>query len=528
MSDLLLAREFAKADYDAWQKLAQRTIGTKDFDATLTHQTADGISIAPLYDRAADANIIAGKRASAPWQVIQRIDHPNPASANTLALADLENGVTGLSLVLAGAPSARGFGLKINSLSDLERVLDGVFIDGIALRLEAGGVSLGAAACLIAIAENKNLSLSDLDLNLGLDPISAFAVRGRIPQDYAKVGARMGDVANALQKRDFNGAIANADGRVWHTAGASEAQELAVVLGLAVTYLRDMELAGVPLDWAAARIGAVLAVDVDQFMGIAKIRALRLLWARVLEACGIENQPLHIHCETAWRMMAGLDVHVNMLRTSMACFSAGVGGADSIIVLPFTSALGLPDETARRIARNTQSVLIEEAHIARVMDPAAGAGGLEALTQELAKSAWGLFQEIESGGGIVEAVKSGKIQADIAKAHDARVKDLEDGRDVLTGVTVFPNEDEAPVRVLDVQPNDGSLPQDAPADLPPPGKGAQFDAMIALAKQGATPAALTAMGRGAALEVQALPQIRLAEPYEAARAASVTKGDAGT
>jgi len=514
MSDLLLAREFAKADYEAWHKLAQRTIGTKDFDATLTHKTADGINIAPLYDRAKQADIIAGKRGAAPWQVIQRIDHPEPAHANSLALADLESGATGLSLVLAGAPSARGFGLQIKSLSDLERVLDGIFIDGIALKLEAGGISLGAAACLIALAENNNLSLSDLDLNLGLDPISAFGMRGRFPQDYSKVGARMADVAHALQKRNFSGVIANADGRVWHNAGASEAQELAVVLSLAVTYLRDMTSAGVSLDWAASRIGAVLTADADQFMTIAKIRSLRLLWTRVLEACDVADKPLHIHCETAWRMMAGLDVHVNMLRTTMACFSAGVGGADSITVLPFTSALGLPDEMARRIARNTQSVLLEEAHIARVMDPAAGAGGLEELTQELAKSAWGLFQDIEAGGGISEAVKSGKIQTDIAKAHEARAKALADGHDVLTGVTMFPNKDEALVRILDVQPNDGSLPQDTPADLPPPGRGEQFDAMIAMAKEGATPAALTAMGRGKALEVQPLPQARLAEPYE--------------
>ena len=514
MSDLLLAREFAKADYQAWHKLAQRTIGTKDFDATLTHKTADGLKIAPLYGCAADAEIIAGKRGAAPWQVIQRIDHPDPAYANTLALTDLENGATGLSLVLAGAPSARGFGLEIKSLSDLERVLEGIFIDGIALKLEAGGFSLGTAACLIALAENNSLSLRDLDLNLGLDPISAFGMRGRFPQDYANIGARMGDVAHALQKRDFNGMIANADGRVWHNAGASEAQELAIVLSLAVTYLRDMTSAGVPLDWAVSRIAAVLAADADQFMTIAKIRALRLLWARVLEACHVADKPLHIHCETAWRMMAGLDVHVNMLRTTMACFSAGAGEADSITVLPFTSPLGLPDEMARRIARNTQSVLLEEAHIARVMDPAAGAGGLEELTEGLAKSAWGLFQKIEAGGGISDTVKSGKIQTDIAKAHEARAKALEGGRDVLIGVTLFPNKDDAPVRVLDVQPNDGSLPQDTPADLPPPGNGEQFDAMIAMAKEGATPAALTAMGRGEVLEVQALPQTRLAEPYE--------------
>jgi len=153
---------------------------------------------------------------------------------------------------------------------------------------------------------------------------------------------------------------------------------------------------------------------------------------------------------------------------------------------------------------------------------------LEALTHSLAKSAWGLFQDIEANGGIVQAVKAGKIQADIAKTHKARIKNLADGYDVLTGVTVFPNKDEAPVRVLDIQPNDGSLPQDTPADLPPPDNGAQFEAMIALAKEGATPAALTAMGRGKTLEVQALPQTRLAEPYEVARASSPIKGDASS
>ena len=195
--------------------------------------------------------------------------------------------------------------------------------------------------------------------------------------------------------------------RAYHEAGASEAQELAAVLATGVAYLRALEAHGHSLERARDALSFLLVADADEFLTVAKLRALRRLWARVEQACGLEPKPIRLHAETAWRMTTRRDPWVNMLRTTVAAFSAGIGGADAITVLPFTAALGLPDAFARRIARNTQLILLDESNLARVADPAAGAGGFEALTDALCEKAWALFQEIEREGGILESLTGG-------------------------------------------------------------------------------------------------------------------------
>src|SRR5262249_20191265 len=178
----------------------------------------------------------------------------------------------------------------------------------------------------------------------------------------------------------YKGPFAAADGRVIHNAGGSEAQELAWVLATALAYVRALEASGVALADARRMIYFRLAADADQFLTAAKFRALRKLWARVEEACGLIRAPAFIAAETAWRMMTRRDPFVNMLRATVAVVAAGLGGADSIAVVPHTAAIGLPDRFARRIACNTQLILLEESNLARVTDPAAGAGGPESLT----------------------------------------------------------------------------------------------------------------------------------------------------
>ena len=184
--------------------------------------------------------------------------------------------------------------------------------------------------------------------------------------------------------RGFKGPFALADGRVVHDAGGSEAQELAFALSLAsltCAYWKARHRAR-----SGARGGRFrLVADADQFLTLAKFRAIRLLWARIEEACGLAPKPAFVAAETAWRMLTRRDPYVNMLRATMATFAAGLAGADAITVLPHTLALGLPDSFARRVARNTQLVLLEESNLAKVSDPASGSGGIEALTQRFAR-----------------------------------------------------------------------------------------------------------------------------------------------
>jgi len=255
-----------------------------------------------------------------------------------------------------------------------------------------------------------------------------------------------------LETHGFRGPFAVADGRVVHNAGGSETQELAYVLSVAVSYLRTLVQSGMTLEAARRAIFLRLSADADQIITIAKFRAARKLWARIEEACGLAPEHIFISAETAWRMMTKHDPWVNMLRGTIAVFAAGVGGADAVTVLPCTNALGLPDRFARRIARNTQLILLEESNLARVADPAAGSGGVEELTKQLCSGAWSLFQEIEKTGGIWNALQSGLLQKKVAAVVATRDKAIATRKEPLTGISEFPNIHESPVSVLPVPP----------------------------------------------------------------------------
>jgi methylmalonyl-CoA mutase len=279
-----------------------------------------------------------------------------------------------------------------------------------------------------------------------------MAVRGSAPAAWPEMTKPFAGVVSGLMKRGFKGPFVLADGRPVHDAGGSEAQELAFALALAVAYLRMLEAGGIGLEAARAAISFRLSADANQFLTMAKFRALRLLWARVEQASGLSPKSTFIAAETAWRMLTQRDPYVNMLRATMATFAAGLAGANAITVLPHTLALGLPEAFARRVARNTQLVLLEESNLAKVSDPAAGSGGIESLTQELCQTAWSLFQQIEKAGGVFAALQQGLIQRKVAATRKAREANVARRKDVLTGASEFPNLHETEVSVEDVKP----------------------------------------------------------------------------
>jgi len=449
--DLRLAADFQPATYDDWRKLVDGVLKGAPFEK-LTAKTSDGLKIEPIYPRAQGAAPIAGRTPAAPWQIMQRIDHPDAALANAQALHDLENGATGLALVFAGANGAYGFGLE-PSAEAVEKVLDGVFIDaGISIELQVGPQSRMAAIHVAEYVKRRGLDPAACNIRFGLDPIGACAVWGSSPYAWPEIVPAVTGAIKGLAGMGFKGPFAVADGRVIHDAGGSEVQELAFVLANGVAYLRAIEGAGVDLEAARSMIYARLSADADQFLTMAKFRALRLLWARIEQASGLVPKPLLIAADTAWRMLTQRDPYVNMLRATMATFSAGLGGANAITVLPHTLALGLPDPFARRVARNTQLVLLEESNLAKVSDPAAGSGGIEALTWQLCEAAWGLFQETEKAGGIFACLEQNLIQRKVAATRAVREQNIARRREVLTGATEFPNLHEAHVAVLNVKP----------------------------------------------------------------------------
>jgi methylmalonyl-CoA mutase len=449
--DLPLAADFAQATQDDWRKLVDGVLKGAPFER-LVSKTYDDLEIAPIYARAKGAVPIAGRAAAMPWQIMQRIDHPDPAQANAQALHDLENGATGLTLVFAGANGAYGFGLD-PSAEAIENLLDGILLDaGIALDLQIGPQSRMAAIHVAELVKRKGFSPATCDIRFGLDPLGACAVWGSSPYEWGEIVPAVTSAVKGLAALGFRSPIVAADGRVVHDAGGSEAQELAFALAAGVAYLRAIEQSGIALDAAQGMIYARLTADADQFLTLAKFRAMRLLWARVEQACGLVPKPLFIAADTSWRMLTQRDPYVNMLRATMATFSAGLGGANALTVLPHTLARGLPDPFARRVARNTQLVLLEESNLAKVSDPAAGSGGIEALTRELCDAAWTLFQETETAGGLFAALEQNVIQRKVAITRAAREINIAKRRDVLTGASEFPNLHEADIGVLDAEP----------------------------------------------------------------------------
>ena len=451
-SDLPLAANFAHATQDDWRKLVDGVLKGAPFER-LVGKTYDDLKIAPIYARAKGAPPIAGRVAAMPWQVMQRIDHPDPAKANATTLHELENGATGLEIELAGGPGARGFGLKDATLDTLKRLFDAVIFDaGISIALNPVIGRENAGDNLAALIEAQRVDPAKVDVRFNYQALSTMAVRGSAPAAWSEMIKPFAAVVSGLMKRGFKGPFVLADGRPVHDAGGSEAQELAFALSLAVAYLRMLEAGGIDLDVARAAMSFRLAADADQFLTMAKFRALRLLWARVEQASGLSPKPVFIAAETAWRMLTQRDPYVNMLRATMATFAAGLAGANAITVLPHTLARGLPDAFARRVARNTQLVLLEESNLAKVSDPAAGSGGIESLTQELCQTAWALFQEIEKPGGIFAALQQGLIQSKVAATRKAREANIARRKDVLTGASEFPNLHEADATVEDVKP----------------------------------------------------------------------------
>jgi methylmalonyl-CoA mutase len=464
--DLPLASEFPAASREQWQRLVEGVLAKSGkaglsgaaAEEALATEVEDGLRVQPLYtaedlytaqDTAPDpgwpgfAPFTRGGRpqgsAVAGWDVRQQHAHPDPQRTNELVLADLENGVTSLWLTIGGS------GLPVTALSD---VLEGVYLDLAGVVLDAGADFAAAAERLFALYTDgpTTVAASEVRGNLGADPFGQLARTG---QD-ADTSQRLEEATLLAARcvRDFPGMRAlTVDALPYHEAGGSTVQELGLSLSTAVAYLRELTQAGLTADQAAGQLEFRYAAGADQFLTIAKLRAARRLWSRVAEVCGAGPAAAaqRQHAVTSAVMMTERDPWVNMLRTTVACLGAGAGGADAITVLPFDSALGLPDGFARRIARNTQAILLDETNLARVVDPAGGSWYVERLTDQLARGAWAWFQEIERAGGQRAALGSGLVAERIAENWAKREVNLARRREPVTGVSEFPNLGERPV-----------------------------------------------------------------------------------
>lgn len=433
----------------AWTAAVARVLKSAGDGTLVPARSADGIAVGPLYP-AADGAVLA-RAGAGPTTVLARADHPDLDDANALAREDLGNGAGGLALTVEGAATARGFGMRVRSGDELTRFLDGLGDRPIAMRLEAApfaGRDGRAGLARWAARQGAGAKVA-----LGLDPVGDMARTGTAPLPWSRdagptlSGELVADVA-ALRETGCAGSILSSDGRPYHEAGASEAEELAAVVGTALAYWRALEEAGLDPGETRDALAFTLVADTDLLLTLAKLRALRLLWASVEAACGLTPAPLRLHVETAWRTQSRRDPYTNLLRGAIAAAAALIGQADSLTVLPFTLVLGLPDPFARRLARNTALVLIEEAELGRVQDPGAGAGAVEALTEALCQAAWSVLQDIEAGGGLPAMLSSGAWQRRLAATRQDRATALREGRMTIVGASRFTSDHRAGPLVL--------------------------------------------------------------------------------
>ncbi|MEJ8280114.1 methylmalonyl-CoA mutase family protein [Pseudonocardia spirodelae] len=469
--ELVLAGEFDPVTREQWLAAADAVVrksGRIGADAelgagvdTLTRTSPDGIRVAPLYDAGDVADLpptgvpgafpfTRGARADGHvpdgWDIRQRHAGTDPAAVREAVLADLECGVTSVWLRVGdgGVPVA-----------DLARALEGVHLDLAGVALDAGTEQVAAAQAYLDLAARNGVEDAELLGSLGVDPIGLRARAGSGPDVSSVV-----EVARRVAGT-FTGVTAvTVDATVIREAGGSAAQELGWSLAAGVAYLRALTDAGLGTADAARLLEFRYAATPEQFPTIATLRAARRLWARVLQASGVTDVPQRQHAVVPESLFSRRDPWVNMLRGTVAGFAAGVGGADAVTVPPFDAAIGVSEPFSRRIARNTQNLLVEESHLARVVDPAGGSWYVEHLTDDLAGVAWAFFQEIEGAGGAVAALDSGLVAERTGEVRARRENDVARRKAPLTGVSEFPDLHEKPVERTPLPPpvQRGGLP----------------------------------------------------------------------
>lgn len=578
-----LFSEFPAPQAGAWRALAEEQLGGAPFDKKLVNQTPEGIAIQPIYTRDDTAGrdaagtlpgqdgyrrgTAAGGYHAERWQIAQELPYGTAKEFNEAAHNDLMRGQTALNILLdiatmagrdpdqAEAGEVGACGVSLCHVRDWITALNGIYVEYLPVHIQAGPTALAVAAPYLAAVKQQGKPLADLRGSFEVDPLGTLARSGSLPGPLDSLYDQMAALtawaeANAPQLQTVGVST-----MPYHGAGASAVEELAAALGTGVAYLRALQKRGLAVDTIAPRMRFSLAIGPKVFVEIAKFRAARQLWAKVVEAFGGNeaSRKLHLHARTGLYTKTVNDPYVNMLRTTTEAFSAVVGGVESMHTGPFDEIVRVPDTFSRRIARNTQVILDEECDLWRVVDPAGGSYYIERLTDEIAEGAWKQFQAIEKAGGMLAALADETVQQQIDATAAERQKRFGQRRDVLVGTNMYPLGKEKPLdprhpdysalqqqRATELQSyrDSGSPEQDQAAlaalqqltDAEDLKRSEIVDTAMAAATAGATVGEIgRALSRdGKQTEVKPLRFRRLAEPYEQMRAACAAFADANS
>ncbi len=434
--------DFYPSSDDDWRALVKKGLGGKDFDKVMTSKTLDGIDIHGLYT-ATTAHIEPQENIrTGPWDINVPHWDNDVFAANSAIIDDLENGATSLSLRFKNGAYD---GLDVDQIA---QILSGIYLDMVPIGLSPGEEFETVSEAYLGYAQAAGYEGDKISGCLGIDPIGTLAFSGRLKADIPTALKTAAQIADKTALSFPNISTFVADGSIYHGAGATVAMEIAYTISTALTYLRAMEAVGMTLENAAKQIQISIALDADIYMNIAKCRAVRRVWHRVLEVCGVRNHIFQLNAITGTRMFSTADPWVNILRQTAACFAGSIGGADSLCLLPHDVLLGYPARSSRRIARNVQTILQEESYLSRVIDPAAGSYAFETITFELANKSWNLLKNMELTGGIISCLENGSVQKACSDVWAAEALNIATRRTSLTGVSEFPNIDEDPIDVL--------------------------------------------------------------------------------
>ncbi|MEL0079842.1 MAG: methylmalonyl-CoA mutase family protein [Rhodospirillales bacterium] len=461
--EMRLAEGFEPQSYQTWKNSVEKTLKGGDFDSLLSFKTYDGLQINPLYMRDDLPSVLlrpdTGRSAKAEvWDIRQALTGPSSDDVIRQINEELAGGASSVLLRLdAGLrmgrtvfsnPESVGIdGAALHSVTALNKVLREL-PEETPVAFDAGAAGLEVMRSL----PHRNWVKGS---SFGLDPMGVTATAGLDPSSHDEwFQFAVNEIPEGVTPLTVSSIP-------YYDAGATEAQELGILIATGVAYLRALEAKGLSVELAAQRMNFIVGLSQDQFTTIAKVRAARALWSAILKSSGVSGSAMRLDGVTSSRMFTRHDPHVNVLRATIAGFAGAVGGLDSITVLPFDTRMGGSQALARRVARNLQVILAEESNLYRVADPAGGSFYVERLTHDLADASFAEFKAIEKAGGIVAAISNGTLARDINQSNETRKANIASRKDAITGVSEFANLEDHPTSNLDLS----SLRQSIKADL---------------------------------------------------------------
>ncbi len=469
-----LPAEFPPVGYGDWHRLVETELKGALFEKRMFSSTYEGITLKPIYRPEDIANLphvnsfpgfapfvrgtSAGGYAVEPWAISQEIICSSPSEFNHEARNSLAGGLNALNMVLdtatrngrdpdwANPDEVGSGGLSIATLRDLEQALEGVDLRNTFLFVRSGASGMPFAALLMALMRKRKQRPSLLRGCIEMDPLGVLSHEGTLPQSMEGAYREMAALTRWAADHAPRVQTICAHSRAWHEAGGNAVQELAFTLATGIEYIREMHRRELDVNTVAPRIRFAVTVGQNLFMEIAKLRALRMLWARAVVVLGgnPDAQKLSLHVRTSQWNKSVCDPHNNILRATVEALAGVLGGCDSMQVGAFDEVAHAPNDLSRRNARNTQLILQKECNLTRVIDPVGGSWFAEVLTSELASHAWPLFQEIEKLGGMAAALRTGFAQEAIHAVAAERIHAAACRRDSIVGVNQYANPKEQP------------------------------------------------------------------------------------